>query len=264
LQRQRSRFFWGLSSDLLKELLSLLATAKQHELLRPLLEKYLQLDFDDQQQVIGRIDITTLGGFSVHKGMQRFDLNQVGQASRLMLVLLLLAPQRTLSTEVLMGHLWPDSSPVKARNNFDAAHSRLRKALEEVFGKDLRSHYLVLEKGMLSIQHARFDAQIFVQHMESARFHLQREQYWQAEQRLWRMERLWQGEFLNGYDLGDELPRYREQYNQLRLEQLQALAGLLMRRHAAGRQTRGQQNCCSRIIARRWSAKGMHQRKSTS
>ncbi len=231
LQRQRTRFFWGLSSDLLKELLSLLATAKQRELLRPLLEKYLQLDFDEHQQVLGRIHITTLGGFSVQKGLQRFDLNQVGQASRLMLALLLLAPQRTLSTEVLMGQLWPDSPPVKARNNFDAAHSRLRKALEAVFGKDVRYHYLVLEKGMLSLQHASFDALIFAHHMESARFHLQREQYWQAEQRLWRMDRLWQGEFLNGYELDQELPRFRDQYNQLRLEQLQALAGLLVRRH---------------------------------
>ncbi|MFO7813192.1 MAG: bacterial transcriptional activator domain-containing protein, partial [Pelovirga sp.] len=54
---------------------------------------------------------------------------------------------------------------------------------------------------------------------------------WQAEQRLWRMERLWQGEFLNGYELDDELPGFRDQYNQLRLEQLQALAGLLVRGH---------------------------------
>src|SRR6056297_51461 len=231
LQRQRPLFFWGLSSDLLRELFSVLASAREHELLRPLLEKYLHLDFDDHHQALGRIDIITLGGFSVHKGLKRFDLNQVGQASRLILALLLMAPQRTLSIEVLMGQLWPDSSPVKARNNFDAAHSRLRKALEEVFGKDVRYHYLVLEKGMLSVQHARFDAQVFAQHMESARFHLQREQYWQAEQRLWRMERLWQGEFLNGYDLGDELPRFHNQYNQLRLEQLQALADLLIRRH---------------------------------
>jgi DNA-binding response OmpR family regulator len=231
LQRQRTRFFWGLSSDLLKELLSLLATARERELLRPLLDKYLQLDFEEQQQVLGRININTLGGFSVQKGLQRFDLHQVGQASRLILALLLLAPQRTLSIEVLMGRLWPDSPPVRARNNFDAAHSRLRKALEAVFGKDVRYHYLVLEKGMLSLQHASFDAQLFAHHMESARFHLQREQYWQAEQRLWRMERLWQGEFLSGYELDDELPRFRDQYNQLRLEQLQALAGLLVRRH---------------------------------
>ncbi len=130
-----------------------------------------------------------------------------------------------------MAQMWPDSSPVKARNNFDAAHIRLRKALEEVFGKEVRYHYLVLCKGMLSLQHAGVDVHHFAQHMETARYHLQREQYWQAEQRLWRMERLWQGEFLDGYELGDGLPRYRDQFNQLRLAQLQSLAGLLVRRH---------------------------------
>jgi DNA-binding response OmpR family regulator len=231
LRRQRTRFFCGLTPDLLLALVPLLSSAHERELLLPLLEKYLHLDFDEGQQVLTLLHINTLGGFSAQKGEERFDFHQVGQSSRLILALLLLAPQRALSTEVLMGQLWPDSSPVKARNNFDAAHSRLRKALEDVFGRVIRHHYLVLEKGMLSLQHTRVDVQQFAQHMENARYHLQREQYWQAEQLFWRMERLWQGEFLNGYDLGAGLHRYRDQFNQLRLEQLQSLAGLLTRRH---------------------------------
>lgn len=129
-----------------------------------------------------------------------------------------------------MGQLWPDSSPVKARNNFDAAHSRLRKALEETFGRDVRYRYLVLEKGMVSLKHVRVDAQIYLQGMETARYHQQREQYWQAEQTLWRLERLWKGEFLNGFDLGEDLVRHRDQFNRLRLEQLEMLARLLLRR----------------------------------
>lgn len=231
LRRQRARFFWGITTDLLQELIPLLSTARERELLLPLLEKYLQLGFEEEQQAVTCLDVSTLGGFSAQKEEERFDFHQVGQSSRLIFALLLLAPQRALSTEVLMGQLWPDSSPVKARNNFDAAHSRLRKALEDVFGRVIRNHYLVLEKGMLSLKHARVDVQLFAQHMENARYHLQREQYWQAEQLFWRMERQWQGEFLSGYDLGDNLPQYRDQFNQLRLEQLQSLARLLTRRH---------------------------------
>lgn len=231
LRRQRTLFFWGLSSALLKDLLSYLTTERECELLSPLLVEYLQLDVDNKRQALARLQMCTLGGFTVQKGQECFDLLQVGQSSRLILALLLLAPRRTLSIEVLMGQLWPDSPPIKARNSFDAAHSRLRKSLEDHFGKDVRYRYLVLEKGMLSIHHAGFDAQIFAQQMENVRYHLQREQYWQAEQLLWRMERLWQGEFLSGYDLGADLSRYRDQYNQLRLEQLQALAGLLVRRN---------------------------------
>ena len=230
LRRQRSRFFWGMTTDLLRQLLPLLSTAAERDLLAPLLEKYLRMELDEQHQPLEMMEVNILGGFSVHKGADHFDLQQVGQSSRVMLAQLLMAPQHTLSTEVLMGQLWPESPPVKARNNFDAAHSRLRKALEDAFGRDIRHRYLVLEKGMLSLNHVRVDAQIYTQGMEAARYHQQREQYWQAEQALWRMERLWNGEFMNGFDLGEDLVRYRSQFHHLRLEQLELLARLLLRR----------------------------------
>ncbi|MFO7767158.1 MAG: response regulator [Pelovirga sp.] len=231
LRRQRSRFFLGMTTDLLRQLLPLLTTAAECELLAPLLEKYLRIKLDEHQQPLEMLEVDILGGFSFHKGGDSFDLQQVGQSSRLMLAQLLMTPQQILSTEVLMGQLWPDSTPVKARNNFDAAHSRLRKALEEVFGRDVRNRYLVLEKGMVSLNHVRIDAQIYLQGMETARYHQQREQYWQAEQTLWRLERLWKGEFLNGFDIGEDLVRHRGQFNHLRLEQLEMLARLLLRRH---------------------------------
>ncbi len=230
LRRQRRSFFWGMTTDLLRQLLPLLSAATERDLLAPFLEKYLRVEMDEQQQPCDMMEISILGGFSVCKGADHFDLQQVGQSSRLMLAQLLMAPQRTLSTELLMGQLWPDSPPIKARNNFDAAHARLRKALEDAFGRDVRHRYLVLEKGMLSLIHVSVDAQIYAQSMESARYHYQREQYWQAEQVLWRMERLWRGEFMNGFDLGDDLVRHRDQFNQLRLAQLELLARLLLRR----------------------------------
>ena len=230
LRRQRSRFFWGMTTDLLRELLPLLSTAAERDLLAPLLEKYLLVELDEQHEPLDMMEINVLGGFSMHKGADHFDLQQVGQSSRLILAQLLMASKHALSTDVLMGQLWPDSPPVKARNNFDAAHSRLRKALEDAFGRDVRHKYLLLEKGMLSLSHVRIDAQVYTQGMETARYYHQREQYWQAEQILWRMERLWKGEFLNGFDLSEDLVRHRDQLTHLRLEQLELLARLLLRR----------------------------------
>ncbi|MCK5914042.1 MAG: hypothetical protein KAG12_09190, partial [Desulfuromusa sp.] len=152
------------------------------------------------------------------------------QASRQILALLVVAPNHTLSTELLMGRLWPDSSSRKARSSFDTAHSRLRKALEDCFGQQIRQDYLVLQKGMLTLHHVQIDSVLFSEAMKMVRYHLQRDSFWQTEHALWRMEGLWHGEFLSGYDLDGDLPHQREQLTQLRLEQLGMLARLLQRR----------------------------------
>ena len=141
-----------------------------------------------------------------------------------------MAPNHSLNLEFMMGALWPDSPPRKARNSFDTAHSRLRKALEEQFGQNIKRDYLILEKGMLSLRHVQIDNSDFVEAMASARYHLQRDHFWQAEHALWDMDRLWGGEFLSGYDLDGELTSQRERLTQLRLEQLCLLAPLLQRR----------------------------------
>jgi two-component SAPR family response regulator len=66
--------------------------------------------------------------------------------------------------------------------------------------------------------------------MERVRYHLQREHYWQAEHSLWKMDRIWGGEFLSGYDLNGDLFLQRDRLTQLRLEQLGLLAQLLQKR----------------------------------
>ena len=230
LQRYKALFFWGLVPKLLVDLLPLLTRRSDRQLLNPLLESRVSCAVDDTNRCIPLLRIRCLGHFQLQLEQERFDLSQVGQAPRQILTLLIAARNRTLSIELLMSQLWPDSSPGKARNNFDAAHSRLRKSLEEVFGKCVRQDYLVLEKGMLSLKYIWLDSAMFIEAMDRARYHLQRENYWQAEQMLWRMDRLWSGTFLCGYDLDDEPTMLRERLTQLRLEQLDMLARLLRRR----------------------------------
>jgi two-component SAPR family response regulator len=106
----------------------------------------------------------------------------------------------------------------------------LRKALEEFFGQQVRQHYLVLEKGILALRHIQIDQTLMFELMSKARYHWQRGNDWQAEQALWKVEQLWHGEFLAGFNLIDELLSRAEQLNQLRLEQLELLAQLLQKR----------------------------------
>ncbi|MCK5825944.1 MAG: response regulator [Desulfuromusa sp.] len=229
-QRHRLNFFWGFTPDLIKNLLPLISQHEQRMLLKPLLEEQLLCSLDGDGNQIPLLEICCLGKFQLRLEQKTFVLSQVGQASRQIFALLVVAPNCKLSIELMMGILWPESSSHKARNSFDTAHSRLRKALERCFGQRVRQDYLVLEKGMLSLRNVQVDSILFTQTMGSVRYHMQRDDFWQAEHTLWKMDRFWGGAFLSGYDLDGDFSLQREQLTQLRLEQLGVLARLLQQR----------------------------------
>ncbi len=230
LRRHRGNYFIGLIPELLDELQPLIKQKNERILLQPLLEGRLLAAYNGKNQQIPLLRVHCLGGFQLQLQREFFNLNQVGQASRQILALLVVAPNHTLSIELVMGLLWPDSSSRKARNSFDTAHSRLRKALEDCLGKQIRRDYLVLQKGMLALHHVQIDTFLFSEAMKIARYHWQRDNFWQAEHALWKMESFWHGEFLSGYDLDGDLLLQREQLTQLHLEQIGMLAQLLQRR----------------------------------
>ncbi|MCK4622384.1 MAG: response regulator [Desulfuromonadales bacterium] len=231
LRRKHLDFFFALTPELLRELLpAAMQRAEWREQLRQLAWKRLACGLDESGRLIPLANLQTLGGFQLVLGGRELNFSDVGQPSRLILALLAAAPNNALSTEVLMGTLWPDSPPNKARNSFDAALSRLRKNLENCFGKQIRQDYLVLEKGMLLLKNMLIDARQFTTAMETSRRHLQRQNLWQAELALRQAGKLWKGDFLAGYELVADLPYYREQLSQLRLEHLSVLARILQQR----------------------------------
>ncbi len=234
LKRHRVSFFWGMIPELIDELLPLITRTEERVLLQPLLEEHLCLVLDEDNSPIPFLKVNCLGKFQLEMEHKTFDFSQVGPALRQIFTLLVVAPNHSLSIELLMGILWPESSANKARNSFDTVHSRLRKALEECFGSRVRRDYLVLEKGILSLRHVQVDSALFTETMGDVRYHMQREHFWQAEHALLKMESLWGGEFLEGYDLDGKLPLQRDQLIQLRLEQLVMLAQLFQWRQQEG------------------------------
>ncbi len=230
IRRQQTTSFWGMTAEALEELLRLASELAVEVSLLSLLAVQDSCIDAVQGSRIPLLRVYCLGRFQLQMEGKLFDLSQTGQASRQILAALIVAPDRTISIEQLMGQLWPESSTTKARNSFDAAHSRLRRSLEEVFGKHIRDNYLVLEKGMLSLRHTQIDSLEYAELLLRARHHLQRERFWQAEMRLWKMDEAWQGEFLAGFDLADELVYTREDLTQMRIQQLSLLAQLLCQR----------------------------------
>ena len=229
LRRQKINYFWGMVPEVINDLLPLL-TSEQQLQLQPLLAEKLFVTVTENATVLPLLKVSCLGRFRLELEHKNFAMSQVGQAARQILALLIATPNRSISIELLMEMVWPNSSPRKARSSFDTVHSRLRKALEESFGSAIRSNYLILDKGMLSLQHCWVDSVDLIETMDKVRYHWQRKQFWQAEQALWKIDKLWQGEFLSGYDLDGDLPLLREQLKQLRLEQLVKLAELLNQR----------------------------------
>ncbi len=232
LHKQRNCYFWGLTSDLPAILLPLLSNKRDIDLFRPIVEKFQGHTLTIDGQLLPLLKVRCLGMFEVELEGVVFSMGDVGQASRQIFSQLVAAPGQSLSIETIMSSLWPDSAPSKARNSFDTAHLRLRKALESMFvDAQIRKDYLVLEKGLLSLKHCQLDSSAFVQTHERLQYHMQRENFWQAENACRNMEQLWQGKFLNGYDLDDELATLGERLTQMRIEQLRTLANLLLRRH---------------------------------
>ncbi len=232
LARQRVAFFLVLTPDLLTELLPLLAGESRHQpLVQQLARNWLEAGLSESGELIPLLQVRTLGGFSLwRQGEPVLDLCEVGQASRQMLAMLLNAPGHSLSLDLLMSQLWPESPTGKARASFDTALSRLRKALDKSLGEKGSRDYLYLEKGMLLLRYVQIDAQDFSQSIELARRQLQRQNPWQAELALWQAEQLWSGDYLSGFDLPGELGYRQSLLTETRLEQLAQLARLLQAR----------------------------------
>ncbi len=228
--RHKTNFFWGLAPELLRSLGTLAAGTGKQQVLQPLLREYLCSGMDMSDAPVPLLQIRTLGAFRLQLEDKTFDLSQVGHASRQIFALLLVVGNQAMSLERMMGLLWPESSGSKARSSFDTAHSRLRKALEETFGPLVRERHLVLEKGMLSLRNIRLDKTAIETLIGQARCFLQRGSHWQAEHALWKIDEYWAGEFLAGFEVIEEVQSQREQLNQLRLEQIELLAELLLKR----------------------------------
>ena len=231
LRRQQRNFFFALHPELLRELLPLVCRHSGNSAqLQALAAEWLSSGLADDGRLIPLLQLQTLGGFCLRGSGQQLEFSEVGQTSRMIMALLSVAPNHAVSSEVLMGTLWPDSPTDKARNSFDTAHSRLRKALDARFGRQIRHDYLVLEKGVLALQHVRIDSISYRAALTDARYHLQRQRFTQAELAFWKAQQIWGGEYLAGLELAAELPYWRVQLTQFRLEQLGELARLLSRR----------------------------------
>ncbi len=176
---------------------------------RMLAAEYLNVGLNDDGSETPLLSITTLGDFVLSIGG-----DVVGRASdftvtqRQLLGLLISHPQMEISQEQAQFELWPDSTPAKGRNRFDALLSRLRKVLSGVLKGYPVKEYLVLEKGLLSLQNCRIDARLFSDAVQRGMKLGKNQQWWQAGNRFMSALVLWSGPFVSDLLPGEQSSDY--------------------------------------------------------
>lgn len=155
------------------------------------------------------LEITTFGAMQFRIGQQAVLADaDLGESQRQILAVLLSQPEPSYPQKRLQLLLWPESSEIKSRNNFDKLLSRLRKSFHAAFGPNAR-HYLQLKNGILSLCHCRIDASDFMRMVRQGSKHFRQGDLWQAENLLHKATGLYKGEFLPSAPDSDLVETYR-------------------------------------------------------
>ncbi len=216
---------------LIPELLEILPLAVENDVLPEvacrLAADFFDCDIRNDGQLVPHLQISMLGPFRLCLGGKSWiEASSLGGPGRHLLGLLVFAPGQQFSVDAIYGRIWPESSPERARQNFDSTLLRLRKALDDGCGSGAGRSYLGVERGILFLRHVRTDALLFKAHVEQGRRLQRRGDLWQASHQLLAADKLWQGTLMEGFDLPEELFEKQEIFDELRFEQIELLAGL--------------------------------------
>ena len=206
------RFLWAWLPAVMQELLAFaVREGIEADFARDLAEERLGIALNGAGDVLPLLQIQTLGRLQFNLNGARIGSEELSQALRQLVALLVSAPDMRLGQEDVQLHLWPDSPPEKSRAKFDTLLSRLRKTLDAGFAPHSAKNYLILQKGVVALQNCRADAPAFVRLARQGLLHLRKKELWRADNALHQALALWKGPFLSGTACADELSRERRE-----------------------------------------------------
>jgi DNA-binding SARP family transcriptional activator len=170
---------------------------------------------------LGRLELECAGKTI----LQTADFSAI---QRQLLEILLAAPGQQLHQEQIQLSLWPDASTSKARSSFDNLISRFRKLLDKALGEFSAKNYLVLKKGILSLNNSRSDFADFASHAEKGLAHIRKKEFWQADNCLHTAIQYWRGSFLPDIALSDDAEQKRQDLLLLYLDVIQNWSEILV------------------------------------
>ena len=181
----------------------------QRDLARELARSCFQVAIIDDGSVIPLLRITTLGLFAMHMGDKQVALiDDFTPIQRQLLGALVTSRDGRVSKEKLLELLWPDLEPEKAQTRFDALMNRLRTTLKTLLGARISTQYLVLRKGILSLNNCLVDIWEFDKLYTLGGVHAAKGNWWMAGLSWFPALKLWQGNFVADLFGVDQADRY--------------------------------------------------------
>ena len=186
--------FWSWEPSAMQQLLTIAVVNNLHRALsRRLAWKRLKICIANDGSSVPLLRITLLDGFSLStQNKVHLSVEQFTPLQRELLSLLLIAKGKKIGQEKIQLLLWPDSSPDKSRKKLDTLLGRLRNTLAEHLPAHPKN-YLVLNKGIVSLENSESDVEHFFQNCEKGFNHVRRDEFWQAGNRFNEALQLWKG-----------------------------------------------------------------------
>jgi DNA-binding response OmpR family regulator len=164
----------------------------------------------------------------------------LSRALRSLLGLVMTSPQMRISKDEIQLALWPESSPEKARSNFDSLLLRLRKTMDSALQPHSIAQYLALQRGILCLNNCRVDVVEFQLAARRGLEWMKKKNPAEAEQAFAAALRWWSGPFLPGMSDVERLHEFKENLDHLYVEVVLGWSGF--------QQAAGDYESASRIL----------------
>lgn len=164
----------------------------------------------------------------------------LSRALRSLLGLVMTSPQMRISKDEIQLALWPESSPEKARSNFDSLLLRLRKTMDSALQPHPIAQYLALQRGILCLNNCQVDVVEFQLAARRGLEWMKKKNPAEAEQAFAAALRWWSGPFLPGMSDVERLHEFKENLDHLYVEVVLGWSGF--------QQAAGDYESASRIL----------------
>ncbi|MEZ4598308.1 MAG: BTAD domain-containing putative transcriptional regulator [Syntrophotaleaceae bacterium] len=196
MRRNRYEHFYGWNPVLMEKLLQT-AIEKKIEIryARYLAKERLGLAFELDGNPLPILKIDCLGGLSISVKDKSLHGRDFTLTQRKLIARLLTHQSASINIEEMQDVLWEEVSSESSRLRMDTALSRLRQLCKKSLDIDGKS-YLMLNSGILSLNHCDIDLDRFRELSLVGLRHYKNQDYWQAGNALRRAYNLWQGPFM--------------------------------------------------------------------
>lgn len=183
--------FWGWNSKIVKPvLIAAVENNIKSNFAKTLLRKRMHCGVTVDKRIVPLLEISYLNNlnFTIENRILRVDLTP---KQRDLFGVIISTPSLKISQEKLREEIWPDVSLENARRNFDTLISRLRTSLRPLVKPHNINDYLVIAKGIVSLQNCRVDTHNFLRNYEEGVTFVNAEKWWQAGNSFYLANQLW-------------------------------------------------------------------------